>query len=116
MDKYNIVYTNAAANDIAEKFQYITSVLHDRTTAERWYARLKDAIWHDLSFMPEKYPLYNEEPWHSKGVHLFITRQDVVVYSTDKTAQTVYNRRRTRKVTSPLHHFSADFEQRLAKC
>lgn len=49
MDKYNIVYTNAAANDIAEKFQYITSVLHDRTTAERWYARLKDAIWHDLS-------------------------------------------------------------------
>ena len=59
MDKYNIVYTNAAANDIAEKFQYITSVLHDRTTAERWYARLKDAIWHDLSFMPEKYPLYN---------------------------------------------------------
>ena len=66
MDKYNIVYTNAAANDIAEKFQYITSVLHDRTTAERWYARLKDAIWHDLSFMPEKYPLYNEEPLHSK--------------------------------------------------
>lgn len=49
MDKYNIVYTNAAANDIAEKFQYITSVLHERTTAERWYARLKDAIWHDLS-------------------------------------------------------------------
>lgn len=90
MDKYNIVYTNAAANDIAEKFQYITSVLHNRTIAERWYARLKDAIWHDLSFMPEKYPLYNEEPWHSKGVRLFITRQDVVVYSTDKTAQTVY--------------------------
>lgn len=90
MDKYNIVYTNAAANDITEKFQYITSVLHNRTIAERWYARLKDAIWHDLSFMPEKYPLYNEEPWHSKGVRLFITRQDVVVYSTDKTAQTVY--------------------------
>ena len=81
MDKYNIVYTNAAANDIAEKFQYSTSVLHDRTTAE---------LWHDLSVMPEKYPLYNEEPWHSKGVRLFITRQDVVVYSTDKTAQTVY--------------------------
>ena len=41
--------------------------------------------------MPEKYPLYNEEPWHSKGVRLFITHlQDVVVYSTDKTAQTVY--------------------------
>ncbi len=78
MDKYNIVYTNATANDIAEKFQYITSVLHNRTIAERWYARLKDAIWHDLSFMPEKYPLYNEEPWHSKGVRLFITRQDVV--------------------------------------
>lgn len=50
MEKYNIVYTNAAANDIVEKFQYITSVLHDRTTAERWYARLKDSIWHDLSF------------------------------------------------------------------
>ncbi len=43
MDKYNIVYTNAAANDIAEKFRYITSVLHERTTAGRWYARLKDA-------------------------------------------------------------------------
>ena len=46
MDKYNIVYTNAAANAIAEKFQYITSVLHDRTTAERWYARLKLSLIH----------------------------------------------------------------------
>ncbi len=40
--------------------------------------------------MPEKYPLYSEVPWRSKGVRLFITRQDIAVYSTDKTAQTVY--------------------------
>jgi len=36
MERYRIVYTNTAADDIAEKFQYIVKVLRDRTTAERW--------------------------------------------------------------------------------
>ena len=74
MERYRIVYTNTAADDIAEKFQYIVKVLRDRTTAERWYSRLKESIQQDLSFMPEKYQLYDEEPWCSDGVRLFDTR------------------------------------------
>ena len=92
MDRYRIVYTNTAADDIAEKFQYIVKVLRDRTTAERWYSRLKESIQQDLSFMPEKYQLYDEEPWCSDDVRLFVTRQDVVIYSTDKAKRTVYIR------------------------
>lgn len=92
MERYRIVYTNTAADDIAEKFQYIVKVLRDRTTAERWYSRLKESIQQDLSFMPEKYQLYDEEPWCSDGVRLFVTRQDVVIYSTDKAKRTVYIR------------------------
>lgn len=47
MERYRIVYTNTAADDIAEKFQYIVKVLRDRTTAERWYSRLKESIQQD---------------------------------------------------------------------
>ncbi|MBQ3496965.1 MAG: hypothetical protein IJA73_02445 [Oscillospiraceae bacterium] len=90
MERYKIAYTDTATNDIAEKFQYIVRVLRDRVTAERWYARLKETLQHDLSFMPEKYPLYAEEPWRSNGVRLFVARQDVVLYSVDKTARIVY--------------------------
>ncbi len=90
MEQYKIVYTDTAASDVAEKFQYIVKVLRDRPTAERWYARLKENILRDLSFMPEKYPLYHEEPWRSECIRLFITRQDVVLYSADKAARTVY--------------------------
>ena len=90
MEQYKVVYTDAAANDIVEKFQYIVKVLRDRTTAERWYIRLKETIQQNLSFMPEKYQLYAEEPWRSEGVHLFVTRQDVVLHSVDKSAHTVY--------------------------
>lgn len=90
MEQYKIVYTDTAANDVAEKFQYIVKILRDRSTAERWYARLKKNILRGLSFMPEKYAFYDEEPWRSEGVRLFITRQDVVLYSADKAAHTVY--------------------------
>ena len=92
MERYRIVYTNTAADDIAEKFQYIVKVLRNRATAERWYTRLKESIQQDLSFMPEKYQLYDEEPWCSDGVRLFVARQDVVIYSTDKAKRTVYIR------------------------
>ena len=51
MERYRIVYTNTAADDIAEKFQYIVKVLRDRTTAERWYSRLKESIQQDLSLL-----------------------------------------------------------------
>lgn len=81
--QYRIVYTETAANDIAEKFQYIVQVFRDRALAERWYARLKVNIQQDLSFMPEKYQLYDIEPWRSKGIRLFLTKQDVVLYSFD---------------------------------
>lgn len=42
--------------------------------------------------MPEKYQLYDEEPWCSDDVRLFVTRQDVVIYSTGKAKRTVYIR------------------------
>ena len=90
MERYRIAYTDTATNDIAEKFQYIVRILRDRITAERWYVRLKGSLQHELSFLPEKYPLYAEESWHSNGVRLFVTRQDVVLCSIDKNARIVY--------------------------
>lgn len=90
MTTYKIVYTDTAVNDIVEKFRYIAQTLRDRAVAERWYERLKESIQNDLSFMPEKYSLYQEEPWRSEGVRLFLTRQDVVLYSADDALRTVY--------------------------
>lgn len=88
--QYQIFYTEAAVNDISGKFQYITHALHDRILAERWYFRLKEEIRSSLSTMPAKFAYYDVAPWREQGIHLFLTRQDVVLYSIDEPTQAVY--------------------------
>lgn len=92
IQQYKILYTQTASKDIDEKADYITFQLHDVDLAEKWYFRLRNSILENLSTFPLKYSQYNVEPWKSKGIRLFVTRNDVVLYSVDLTAHIVYIR------------------------
>ena len=89
---YKILYTQTAVKDLEDKANYISFQLHDPALAQRWYLRLRELIQDGLTTFLLKYPLYDVEPWKEKGIRLFFTRGDVVLYSVDLEKQDVYIR------------------------
>ena len=105
--QYRIVYTRTAVQDIEEKADYISAQFRDQNLAATWYFRLRKEIQTDLSTFPLKYQCYDAEPWRERGVRLFVTRNDVVLYSVDQTAAVVYIRAvctRGRDLSAHLEH------------
>lgn len=90
--RYKILYAQTAVKDLEDKADYIAFQLHDPALAQRWYLRLRELIQDGLTTFPLKYPLYDVEPWKERGIRLFLTRNDVVLYSVDLEEQTVYIR------------------------
>ena len=90
--QYKIIYTETAIRDIEEKADYIAAQFRDPELAETWYLRLRAEIQQDLTTFPRKYPAYHVESCKSKGIRLFRTRNDVVLYSVDDEEHTVYIR------------------------
>ena len=43
-----------------------------------------------LGVMPERNPLYKEEPWHSQGVHFMPVKNYIIFYTIDSKIDTVY--------------------------
>ena len=92
IQRYKITYTETAIRDMEEKADYIAFQLQEPALAERWYLNLRADIQQNLSFFPFKYPAYPVEPWSSRGIRMFSTSRDVILYSVDDTAKTVYIR------------------------
>lgn len=67
--KMNIVYTLQAQQDLKNIYEYIAYSLLAPDTAQNIYQKIIQVA-HSLEYMPERNPLYNEEPWHSQGVVL----------------------------------------------
>lgn len=88
--QYEIIYTEAVAQDIEEKADYIAAQFCDSGLAENWYFRLKADLQKQLSTFPLKYPLYDVEPWNQRGIREYISRNDVVLYSVDVDGFRVY--------------------------
>ena len=92
IQRYKIIYTETATCDMEEKADYISLQLQEPILAERWYLNLRADIQQNLSFLPFKYPAYPVEPWASRGIRMFSTSNDVILYSVDDTVKTVYIR------------------------
>lgn len=89
---YEILYTEAAIQDMEEKADYIACQFRDSSLALTWYSRIRNSIQENLTTMPSKYPLYPVEPWISKGIRQFMFRNDVILYSVDESHTCVYIR------------------------
>ena len=83
-----IVYTNTARRDLHSIYEYITYTLLSPDAARNTTEKIMVAI-RTLESMPERNPLYKEEPWHSQGVHFIPVRNYLVFYTINKEHDTV---------------------------
>ena len=62
-----IVYTQSARKDLREIYGYIAHTLLVPGTARKVSDKIMSAV-RGLAEMPERNPLYRDEPWRSQGV------------------------------------------------
>ena len=76
---YKVKLTDHAVAQLQEAVIYISKVLQASTVAKHWAARVKKEL-ASLSTMPARYPLTEEEPWHTEGVHKMSVENFLVYY------------------------------------
>ena len=84
-----VVYTHSAKEDLKRIYQYILYELSAPITAQNTSDRIMDSI-RSLNTMPERNPLYKEEPWYSRGVRFISVRNYLVFYTIDSKSDCVY--------------------------
>lgn len=100
----NIIYTSPAIQDITNIYDYIFSVSCSREVADRFVERISDSI-NSLDFMPERYHLYPNNPWHSLGVRYFISGKYKIFY--------IYNKDDDKVKILRVFHSSQNYEEEL---
>lgn len=79
---YNIKITNQADNDIRNIYEYIAYELQSPKNASGQLDRIEKCIM-SLNRMPEKFRLYDREPWTSRGLHIVLVDKYCVLYTVD---------------------------------
>ena len=87
--KYKVMYTAGAKKDLRNIFRYISEELLAPENAAGQTERIMTAI-RKLDTMPNRNQLYDEEPWHSRGLRFFPVDNYLVFYKTDDETETVY--------------------------
>ena len=86
---YKVKLTDHAVAQLQEAVIYISKVLQASTVAKHWAARVKKEL-ASLSTMPARYPLTEEEPWHTEGVHKMSVENFLVYYWIDEAKKIVW--------------------------
>ena len=86
---YKVKLTDHAVAQLQEAVIYISKVLQASTVAKHWAARIKKEL-ASLSTMPARYPLTEEEPWHTEGVHKMSVENFLVYYWIDEAKKIVW--------------------------
>ena len=85
---YTVQITSRAEIDLREIYEYIAYEVLSPPTAARHLQRLEEEIL-SLDQMPNRYPAYLEEPWHSRGLRVMSVDNYLVFYIPDAATQTV---------------------------
>ena len=86
---YKVKLTNNALDQLKAAIEYISKVLREPEAARRWSNRIKNAI-SSLNNMPLRYPLVDEEPWHTEGIHKMNAENFIVYYWVDDANSVVW--------------------------
>ena len=86
---YKVKLTDHAVAQLQEAVIYISKVLQASTVAKHWAARIKKEL-ASLSTMPARYPLTEEEPWRTEGVHKMSVENFLVYYWIDEEKKIVW--------------------------
>ena len=76
---YKVRYTANARLDLRRIYEYIAYNLMNRRAAANQTRRIIDAV-KKLNYMPERHPLYDDEPWRSRGLRCFPVNNYVAFY------------------------------------
>jgi toxin ParE1/3/4 len=88
MKTWEIQYAEQAQEDLQDIYEYIAySLLEPETAANQVRAIMKTIS--GLHEMPFRYPLFAEEPWHSKGLRMCTAGKYVIFYLPDESQNTV---------------------------
>ena len=92
--KYKIEISEQADKDLSNIYEYIAFELQAPENASGQIDRLEKHIL-SLDSMPEKYRIYDKEPWKSRGLHILPVDNYVVLYipDTDTKVVTILRRR-----------------------
>ncbi|MBD5093548.1 MAG: type II toxin-antitoxin system RelE/ParE family toxin [Subdoligranulum sp.] len=83
-----IVYTNTARRDLREIYEHIAYTLLAPNTAKALSEKLMQEI-RLLKSLPERNPLYRDEPWHSQGVRFLRVKNYLVFYTVNLDTDTI---------------------------
>lgn len=83
-----IIYTLKAKQDLRNIYDYIAFTLLVPDAAKNTVERIMTTV-RSLESMPERNPLYKNEPWHSQGVHFVPVRNYLVFYTINSNTETV---------------------------
>ena len=83
-----IVYTNTVRRDLREIYEYIAYTLLVPNTAKAISETIMREV-RSLESLPERNPLYQDEPWHSQGVRFLRVKNYLVFYTVNPDADTV---------------------------
>lgn len=111
MKDYRVRITKEALRDMEDIYNYIASALQAPENAMRQYNRLADAV-ESLKEMPDRFRLFDVEPWRSRGMHrmnvdnysvfYFIRAEDVTVTDVLCAASDIEKRLRGSNTGSSL--------------
>ena len=85
---YQIKITDQANQDLRGIFEYIAYEFQELQTAIGQLDRLEKEI-NSLNQMPERYRIYDREPWRSRNLHIMPVDNYLVFYVPDNNTQTV---------------------------
>lgn len=89
MSRWSVFYSDAARQDLKNIYEYIAFQLLEKQTAERQVNRIMDVI-ESLDEMPARFTLYDEEPWHSRGLRKIPVDHFLVFYTAHVKTNTVH--------------------------
>ena len=85
---WKIVYTRQAESDLRGVYEYIAFSLIEPDIAKKQVRRIMDMI-AKLDQMPERFRLYDKEPWHGKGLRVVSVDNYLAFYLPLKAKRTV---------------------------
>ena len=83
-----IVYTFKARQDLKDIYEYIAHTLLAPDAAKNTTNKIIEII-RSLETMPERNPLYKDEPWHSQGLRFVPVNNYLVFYMVNTSTDTV---------------------------
>ena len=86
--KYRIEISRQAEIDIREIYLYIAFRLLSPRSALGQVNRLEEQI-RKLDFMPEKFRVYEKDPWQSRGLRIMPVDNYIVFYLVDEMIVTI---------------------------